>query len=79
MSHPDRHYPFITDEDFANGEPHEWIAVLPLGATEQHGEHLPPHARGILAADRPEHIAKLMADLLTNLNNPAAPKTGPLK
>lgn len=42
-------------------------------------EHLPPHARGIMAADRPEHIAKLMADLLANLNNPAAPKTGPLK
>jgi hypothetical protein len=43
------------------------------------GEHLPPHARGILAADRPEQIAKLMADLIANLSNPTAPKTGPLK
>jgi hypothetical protein len=43
------------------------------------GEHLPRHARGILAADRPEQIAKLKADLIANLCNPTAPKTGPLK
>ena len=53
--HPDRDYQLISDADFASTEVGEWIAVLPLGATEQHGEHLPPEtdwiiAEGIVAA-----------------------------
>lgn len=56
MSHPDRHYPFITDEDFADENVHEWIAVLPLGATEQHGEHLPPQTDTIIVEGMVEAV-----------------------
>ncbi len=43
------------------------------------GEHLPQHARGILDADAPEHIAQMQRDLITNLTNPSASKVGSLK
>ncbi len=46
---PDRNYAFITDADFAAGNVADWIAVLPLGATEQHGDHLPPETDWIIA------------------------------
>lgn len=53
--HPDRDYQMISAADFASPSVGDWIAVLPLGATEQHGEHLPPEtdwiiAEGIVAA-----------------------------
>jgi creatinine amidohydrolase len=41
------------DLDWAHADPAEvsrWIAVLPLGATEQHGPHL-PHETDVLIAD----------------------------
>ena len=47
--HPDRNYTFVTDADFTTGNVADWIAVLPLGATEQHGEHLPPETDWIIA------------------------------
>jgi Cupin-like domain len=37
------------------------------------GAHLPVHARGILAADAPEHIAQMRRDLIANLSNPFGP------
>ena len=47
--HPDRDYQLISDDDFASPEVADWIAVLPLGATEQHGEHLPADTDWIIA------------------------------
>ncbi|MGB8817650.1 MAG: creatininase family protein [Rhizobiaceae bacterium] len=49
MPLPDRNYAFITDADFASERVPDWIAVLPLAATEQHGEHLPPQTDWIIA------------------------------
>ena len=34
-------WPQAAAHQAANGDPAQWIAVLPLGATEQHGHHLP--------------------------------------
>jgi|CXWL01.1.fsa_nt_gi hypothetical protein len=41
--------------------------------------HLPPHARGILAADTPRDIEELRRDLIKNLTSNSAEKSGPLK
>jgi creatinine amidohydrolase len=38
---PKRDWMEMTWEDFAQGDPSRWIAVLPLAAVEQHGPHLP--------------------------------------
>jgi creatinine amidohydrolase len=38
---PPRDWTAIHWPDIARGDPSEWIAVLPLAATEQHGPHLP--------------------------------------
>jgi creatinine amidohydrolase len=37
---PKRNWAEMTWPDFAGGDTHRWIAVLPLAATEQHGPHL---------------------------------------
>jgi creatinine amidohydrolase len=47
--HVERNYAFMTDADFAAGNVADWIAVLPLGATEQHGDHLPAETDWIIA------------------------------
>lgn len=38
---PARDWDQIDWPQIADGDPQNWIAVLPLGATEQHGHHLP--------------------------------------
>ena len=38
---PPRDWTAIHWPDIARGDPADWIAVLPLAATEQHGPHLP--------------------------------------
>lgn len=38
---PPRDWTAIHWPDFADSDPSDWIAVLPLAATEQHGPHLP--------------------------------------
>lgn len=38
---PARDWDEIDWPQIAHGDPAKWIAVLPLGATEQHGHHLP--------------------------------------
>ena len=43
-----RHWSDLTTTDFAALDPVKTVAVLPVGATEQHGPHLP------LAVDRQE-------------------------
>lgn len=41
MSLPSRFWADLTTTDFAGLDPASTVAVLPLGATEQHGPHLP--------------------------------------
>ena len=38
---PRRYWAEMTWEDFHDGSPSDWIAVLPVAAVEQHGPHLP--------------------------------------
>jgi len=38
---PKRYWMEMTWEDFHDGNPEDWIAVLPVAAIEQHGPHLP--------------------------------------
>lgn len=38
---PKRYWTEMTWEDFHDGSPSDWIAVLPVAAVEQHGPHLP--------------------------------------
>lgn len=38
---PKRFWTELTWTDFAEGDPANWIAVLPVAAVEQHGPHLP--------------------------------------
>ena len=46
---PDRNFSAIDEPDLANSDTSEWIAVLPLGAHEQHGPHLPFETDAIIA------------------------------
>lgn len=41
MTMPRRYWHEMTHEDFRAVDPDKWIAVLPVGAIEQHGPHLP--------------------------------------
>lgn len=41
MAFPSRYWADLTTTDFAGLDPAATVAVLPLGATEQHGPHLP--------------------------------------
>ena len=47
---PDRDYSRMTAETIANADTSQWIAVLPLGAHEQHGPHLPFETDSIIAS-----------------------------
>lgn len=38
---PRRHWQEMTTEDFTGLDPERWVVVLPVGAVEQHGPHLP--------------------------------------
>ena len=46
---PDRDYSSMSDIDIADADTSDWIAVLPLGAHEQHGPHLPFETDTIIA------------------------------
>src|SRR3954471_15287320 len=41
MALPSRYWADLTTTDFATLDPAGTVAVLPVGATEQHGPHLP--------------------------------------
>ncbi|RZI78533.1 MAG: creatininase family protein [Variovorax sp.] len=63
---PHRFWADLTTRDFAALDPARTVAVLPLGATEQHGPHLPLGvdtrlADGIVAATLPQLAADVPA------------------
>jgi creatinine amidohydrolase len=47
--HPLRHYADMDETYIRTADTSDWIAVLPLGATEQHGAHLPADTDWIIA------------------------------
>jgi len=57
MNLPKRDFAAMRPAEIAAAEPSAWIAVLPLGATEQHGPHLPPETDAIIA----EGVARRLA------------------
>lgn len=54
---PDRDYSQIPADAFNTPEVADWIAVLPLGAHEQHGPHLPFETDAILATGVASRLA----------------------
>jgi creatinine amidohydrolase len=57
MKLPKRQFETMSAAEIAAADTSEWIAVLPLGATEQHGPHLPAETDAIIA----EAIARRLA------------------
>jgi creatinine amidohydrolase len=61
---PHRHYAEMTAERIASADTREWIAVLPLGATEQHGPHLPPETDWMIADGVVRKTVEILPDLM---------------
>jgi creatinine amidohydrolase len=61
---PKRDWMEMTWDDFSQGDPSRWIAVLPLAAVEQHGPHLPLGVDTMIAQAYLERVrAALPSDL----------------
>jgi creatinine amidohydrolase len=61
---PPRDWADIHWPDIAAGSPAQWIAVLPLAATEQHGPHLPLGTDVMIAQAYLERVRELLPDTL---------------
>ncbi len=48
-NHPAKHFAEMGEPFIQGADTSDWIAVLPLGATEQHGPHLPPDTDWMIA------------------------------
>lgn len=70
---PPRDYRGLTPEIIALGDPSGWVAVLPLGATEQHGPHLPPQTDLIIAEGIAARLSKALAPTFPVTFLPAEP------
>jgi creatinine amidohydrolase len=70
---PPRDYRDLTPELIAHGDPSGWVAVLPLGATEQHGPHLPPQTDLIIADGVAARLSKALAPTFPVTFLPAEP------
>lgn len=57
MTLPNRIFTDMTDEDISDADTSNWIAILPLGATEQHGPHLPFETDTIIANGIAKHLS----------------------
>lgn len=64
MNLPLRDFTQMSDADFAGAERSRWIAVLPLGATEQHGPHLPAETDAIIADELARRLARTLPESL---------------
>lgn len=54
----------MTWEDFLDGKPADWIAVLPVAAVEQHGPHLPVGVDGYIAEGYIGRVMELLSPAL---------------
>lgn len=59
---PPRDWLEIHWPDVAQGDPSDWIAVLPLAATEQHGPHLPLGTDVLIAEAYLAEVRKQLSD-----------------
>lgn len=57
-----RYWQDLTTEDFTKLDPERTVALLPLGAIEQHGPHLPVSTDATIAEQLCERAAKLVPD-----------------
>jgi creatinine amidohydrolase len=60
MTIPNRRFDAMSAQEIANGDPGRWIAVLPLGATEQHGPHLPAETDAIIATGVADRLSRTL-------------------
>ncbi len=70
---PERKWANMSAETIAGADTSAWIAVLPLGATEQHGPHLPPDTDTIIAEGIAEAVIRQLADELPVTFMPVEP------
>ena len=70
---PKREFASMRAEDIANADTSNWIAVLPLGAHEQHGPHLPFETDTIIANGIAQALAERVAPDLPVTFLPAEP------
>src|SRR5579872_6184359 len=61
---PPRDWTNISRPDLAGPDRGRWIAVLPLGATEQHGPHLPVETDVMIAQAYLARVRELLPDTL---------------
>jgi creatinine amidohydrolase len=61
---PKRYWTEMTWEDFLDGKPADWIAVLPVAAVEQHGPHLPVGVDGYIAEGYIGRVMELLSPAL---------------
>jgi creatinine amidohydrolase len=61
---PKRQWAEMTWADFRDGNPAEWIAVLPVAAVEQHGPHLPLGVDAMIAEGYLARVQALVPDSL---------------
>lgn len=62
MQQPPRHWRDIDPQKIDTGSSRNWIAVLPLGAHEQHGNHLPFETDTIIAQGIADRLSKTLPD-----------------
>jgi creatinine amidohydrolase len=70
---PPRDYRDLTPEGIAKGNPSQWVAVLPLGATEHHGPHLPPQTDLVIAQGVAARFSHALASTFPATFLPAEP------
>jgi creatinine amidohydrolase len=61
---PKRYWTEMTWEDFHDGDPSDWIAVLPVAAVEQHGPHLPVGVDSYIAEGYLHRVMELLPQSL---------------
>lgn len=61
---PKRYWTEMTWEDFHDGDPADWVAVLPVAAIEQHGPHLPVGVDSYIAEGYLNRVMELLPQSL---------------
>jgi creatinine amidohydrolase len=61
---PKRYWMEMTSRDFHDGNPADWIAVLPVAAVEQHGMHLPVGVDTFIAEGYIHRVMELLPQSL---------------
>jgi creatinine amidohydrolase len=61
---PKRYWTEMTWEDFHDGDPSDWVVVLPVAAVEQHGPHLPVGVDSYIAEGYLRRVMELLPQSL---------------